>query len=126
MAMLQHIGASEGWFIGCDYTLKFEIYDETGVTMEDVTGQAARFVLRKPIEGDAIVLDLTTGAGTITITGVYNADRATNTQRVNVIVTDTHTEWFEPGQYDFALKRTDAGNATLWSHGTATLQKAAL
>ncbi len=126
MAREQHIGASQEWFIGEDKTFTFEIYSSGEATIEDVSGWAIMWVLRKQGESDAIVLTKTTGAATITIDGTFNADPDTNTQRVNVLIADTDTDNFQPGTYLHALKRTTDGSETILSYGTATLKKAAI
>jgi hypothetical protein len=107
MARRQNIGQSEDWFIGEDKTLPFEVYD----------GSAA--------DGDRVVLTRTTGGSTITITGSFNADPDTNTQRVNVLVEDTDTDNMQPGRYYYVLRRTDAGNETVLAYGDIDLKKAA-
>jgi len=126
MARLQNLGDSAEWFVGEDKAIPFEIYTDDEVTIQDVTGFTMRWVLRKRKDDDAILLDKTTAGATITITGSYNADPDTNTQRVNVIIADTDTEHFQPGRYYHTLKRTDAGLATVLSYGDAHLKKAAL
>lgn len=126
MAIQQQIGTSEDWFIGEDKTLSFEVYDSTGVTMQDVTGWAIQWVLRKMLDDDAIQLNKATGGSGISITGTYNSDRATNTQRVVVTVADTDTDNMQPGLYHHALKRTTDTAETVLSYGTVHLKKAAL
>ena len=126
MARLQNLGDSAEWFVGEDKAIPFEIYTDDEVTIQDVTGFTMRWVLRKRKDDDAILLDKTTAGATITITGSYNADPDTNTQRVNVIIADTDTEHFQPGRYYHTLKRTDAGFATVLSYGDVYLKKAGL
>jgi hypothetical protein len=121
MARLQHIGASQDWFIGEDKTLAFEIYTSDEATIQDVSAFAMAFYLREVLESDRKVLTCTTGASTITVTGSHNADPDTNTQRTNVIVADTDTDHLRPGKYQYWLWRTDAGNETVLAHGTAEL-----
>jgi hypothetical protein len=118
VAREQHIGASEDLFIGEDKTLPFEIYSSDESTIEDVTGWAMSWVLRKIGESNAVVITKTTGGGTITITGVFDADHTLNTQRVNVLLTDDDTDHLQPGTYEHALKRTTAGSETILSYGT--------
>jgi hypothetical protein len=126
MARLQHIGASEDWFIGEDKTLAFEVYDGSAEsTIKDVTGFAIEFKMRLRTDGDRVVLTRTTGGSTITITGSFNADPDTNTQRVNVLVEDTDTDNMQPGRYYYVLRRTDAGNETVLAYGDIDLKKAA-
>lgn len=126
MARQQHLGGSEDWFVGEDKTLEFEIYDSTGAAIQDVSGWAIQWVMRKVFDGNAIVISKTTGAGTITITGSYNSDPDVNTQRVAVAITDDDTDNLQPGQYEHALKRTTSGSETVLSYGQVHLKKAAL
>jgi hypothetical protein len=126
MARRQDIGQSEDWFIGEDKTLPFEVYDGAAEsTIIDVTGWAMEFRMRLQIEGDRVVLTRTTGGSTITITGSFNANPTTNTQRVNVLVEDTDTDNLQPGRYYYVLRRTDAGNETVLAYGDIALKKAA-
>lgn len=125
MAREQHIGGSDHWFIGEDKTLPFEIYDSTEEQIQNVTGYAIGFYLRKILEGDPLVFSKTTGASTITITGSYNADPDTNTQRINVLITDDDTDNLQPGQYQYSLWRTDSGSETVLAYGTVELKKCA-
>lgn len=126
MARQQNLGDSAEWFVGEDKTLPFEIYSEDEATIVDVAAFAMRWVLRKRKDDDAILLDKSTGGSTITITGSYDADPDVNTQRVNIIIADTDTEFFQPGRYYHTLKRTDAGLATVLSYGDVHLKKAGL
>jgi hypothetical protein len=126
MARQQNIGDTEDWFVGEDKTIPFEVYSSDEATIEDVTGWAIQWVLRKTVGDDAIVLSKTTGAASVTITGSYDADPAVNTQRVNVLISDTDTDNFQPGKYQHALKRTDDTFETILSYGDVHLKKAAL
>lgn len=121
MAREQHIGESEKWYIGEDKTIAFEIYDSTEALIENVTGWAMGCYFYKIGADDPLVLTRTTGASTITITGSYNSDPATNTQRTNVLVVDTDTDNFQPGKYAYWLWRTDDGNETVLASGTVYL-----
>jgi hypothetical protein len=126
MARQQNLGDSADWFTGENKTLPFEIYSSNEATIQDVTGYTMRWVLRRRIDDDAILISKTTGAGTITITGSYNSDPDTNTQRVNIITLPADTEFLQPGRYYHTLKRTDSGFATVLSYGDVHLKKAGL
>lgn len=125
MAREQNIGAADDWFIGEDKTIPFEIYSSDEATIEDISTFALAFYLRQIGGPDKRVLTCTTGASTITITGSFNTDPDTNTQRANVIVADTDTDNLLPGKYSFSLWRTDDGNETVLAYGTAILKKVA-
>ena len=123
MARQQQIGDSEDWFLGEDKTLEFEIYNASG-TIQDVTGWSLAWYVRTMGDSDKKILTKATGGSGVTITGSYNSDPDTNTQRVGVAVADTDIENFQPGKYQHALWRTDAGNETVLSYGTLTWKKA--
>jgi hypothetical protein len=118
------IEETDHFFTGEDKTLSFEIFSSDGVSMEDVSGWALEWVLRKTVTGKApykaqgaAVVTKTTASG-ITITGTWDSVRATNTQRVEVSIADTDTESLAGGRYVQSLKRTDADNEAVLSHGT--------
>jgi hypothetical protein len=124
MARLQHIGASQDWFVGEDKTLQFEIYSADEATIEDVSTFALRFRLRHAIESDKVVLTKTTGGSGITISGVFNAAPTTNLQRTYVVIDDTDTDNLQPGKYQYSLWRTDSGNETVIAFGDVDLKLA--
>lgn len=124
MAFEQNIGATEDYFLGEDKILDFEVYDNTGAAIQDITGWAMRFRLRKQLDGDPIVFTKTTGGSGITITGTYNSDPATNTQRARVTIDDTDTDNLQPGNYPYNLWRTDSGSETVLAYGYVTLKAA--
>jgi hypothetical protein len=119
------------WFVGADLTLRFTVYtDTTKATCLDVTGFTLAYVLRKGnSDADPALIAKTTASG-ITITGVFNATPASNTQRVLVAIEDIDTDDLKPGSYQHALKRTDAGAETILMYTDAdtpaVLTKAAL
>lgn len=126
MARQQNLGGSEDWFIGEDKTLPFEIYDGANESLiVDVSAFAMEFKLRRKGDTDKVVLTKTTGGSTITITGAFNSDPDTNTQKTNVLIEDTDTDHLPPGDYYYSLRRTDAGNETVLAYGDVVLKRAA-
>jgi hypothetical protein len=121
MAVRSDITADDAWFIGEDKTLSYEVLDENSVPV-DVSGYALLWVLRNPPKqaNRALLIVKTTDSG-ITITGVYNSVRASNTQRVVVTVDDTDTDALGGGTYECALKRTDDGSESVLSYGEVVL-----
>ena len=120
-------GADKRWFIGEDKILRFTIYtSEAETAIQDVSGYALAFDLRKGVDDSAALITKTTGAGDITITGTYNSAPGTNTQKVNVAIADTDTASLKAGDYEYSLKRTDDGSETVLVEGTATLLAATL
>ena len=120
------------WFIGADITLRFTVYaDVAHTTCVDVSLYAMSYALRRRnSDDDPALISKTTGAGTITVTGVFNATPASNTQRVLVSILDTDTDGLDPGSYMHSLKRTDDGFETVMmytdSNTPAVLTKATL
>lgn len=115
-------GADKRWFIGEDKTLRFTIYTtEAETAIQDVSGYALVFDLRKGVDDPTAVVSKTTEAGTITISGTYNTDPDVNTQKVLVAILDSDTTALRPGEYAYSLKRTDDGSETILVTGTATL-----
>lgn len=134
-------------FIGEDKALTFEIFDQAGLTddeleaaieagtatMQDVSGWAFEFLVRlKDTTTGAALINKDSGSPTeIEVTGTYNATRATNTQRVVVHLFDTDTAAADgsavllaPKTYRYSLKRTDAGAETILAYGDFELMQA--
>lgn len=127
MSYESNIPASAHLFAGEDKVLSYEVFAADGVTMENVAAFSLRWELRRCTPAATSVITKTTGNGDgITITGTYNSNRATNTQRVLVALTDTDTESLTAGRYNCALKRMDAGLEAVLSHGTVELLVAAV
>ena len=129
MSYESNIAATDHLFAGEDKTLSYEVFAAGSTTvMENVTGFALQWTMTL---GSKNVLTKTTSVvvpnpGGITITGVYNAVRATNTQRVLIAIADTDTEALAAGRYQCALKRLDGGLEAILSHGYAELQAAVI
>jgi hypothetical protein len=142
MAVYDEVTAVHGLFVGDDRPLELEIFDEGSLdpgsyatdalfaaavvaqgTMVNVASFAMTFTIRKGYgDADPVVVTKTTASG-ITVTGSFNATRASNTQRVRVAIEDTDTENLKPGSYVYTLKRTDAGNETTLSFGPVVLRQ---
>jgi hypothetical protein len=111
-------------FIGVDHTFTFEILNEAEDAAINVTGVTLSWMLKRNVNHDDAdaLLTKTTSAG-ITITGVYNAIVATNTQRVVVTIADSDTDAIKAGIWRYELKRMDAGNETIYAYGKLTLTR---
>lgn len=112
-------------FSDTDFTLQFAILNATETLAQDITGWALSWILKTDVhvaDADA-VLEKTTAAGGITITGTYNSSIASNTQRVVVTILDTDTASEDPGTYVYSLKRTDAGSEVVLAYGQLQLIK---
>lgn len=109
-------------FIGDDRGIEFDITNEAETVADDITGWALSFkVKRHEDDPDSrALLEKTTGAGTITISGVFNADPALNAQFATVAILDTDTDSLEAGAAVYELKRTDAGFEQVQVYGPLT------
>jgi hypothetical protein len=120
MAVEQSITADDDFFAGEDVPLLFTIYaDATQTTIQDVTGWALRWRLRKR-DDSPVLVEKTTPDG-ITITGVFNASPALNTQVVTVTPGAADTVGLNPGAYRQRLDRTDTGLQTVLVFGDVAL-----
>lgn len=141
MAYNRDITAADQVFYDTDRLLRYTIYQGGSTAAEiaagtaipeDVTGWALTWVLKKKVDGAALIEKATSGSG-IVISGVYDADPSVNTQRVEVTIDDTDTYdpdaspeiEIRPGDYVYALKRTDAGGETILAYGKFKLLQAA-
>jgi hypothetical protein len=130
MALEQNILAEDNFFLGCDYELRCAIYQRDGVTPQDIAGWALSWMVKKrkgDSDAEALIEKTTAPGAGITITGVYNADPAVNTQRAVVAVADTDTGGSPPldkGYYRHELKRTDEGAETILIEGSLYLKQA--
>lgn len=100
------------------------MYTSTARTVvQDASGYAMEFLLHRT-DGDANahVFRKATGGSGITVTGTFNSDPTTNTQRVVVTVEDTDTDGLGPGHYRYVLRRTDSGAEAVLARGVAPLQ----
>jgi len=121
MATTVTIGGNGTLFVGEDKTFRLELYDAADPTVAvDMTGMVLVFDVRlKDNSADPAILSKTP-----TLIGVFNAIRATNTQRAQVVVTDTEMNLFKAKTYRHSWKRMDDGVETVFSRGDFTPEKA--
>lgn len=113
------IGNDGSLFVGEDKTLKLEVLDSAGVPV-DLTGWTILFDARKSnTSADPALL-----SKNASVTGVYNAARATNTQRAVVALTDTELNTLKAITYRYSWKRMDDGSETVLAYGDFIPQKA--
>ena len=133
MAYEQNFDASKHWFIGENKVLEFEVLQDDGKVItdttkavEDVTTWTMVFSMKKSdIAADPALVEKRTGASAgITITGVYNASRGLNTQRVVVTILDSDTDALKALTYRYSLKRIAAGADAILAYGNIVLLKA--
>ena len=121
MSIESSITGEAHFFAGEDKLLSYEIFAAGSTTlMEDVSTFTLRWELRRWGPSGVSVAAKTSGAG-ITVTGIYNAARAVNTQRVIVTIADIDTDALAAGRYACALKRMDDGLEAVLSHGQVDL-----
>lgn len=131
MARETNFNKDSNIFIGEDKQIQFAVYDDDNDEVPlDVSTFTMAWVLRKAdVSADPAVLEKTSGAG-ISVTGTFDADPTTNTQRVVVALDDTDTAdddgtvLIRPAKYRYSLKRTDAGNETILAFGNFVLREA--
>jgi hypothetical protein len=113
------IGGDDTLFVGEDKVLRLELLDASSIPV-NMTGMVLLFDVRlKDNSPDPAILSKTPS-----ITGVYNAVRATNTQRAQVTLTDTDMNLFKAKTYRHSWKRMDDGSETVLSFGDFKPQKA--
>jgi hypothetical protein len=119
MALDATIGGDGLLFVGEDKIFKLELLDASDVPV-DMTGWTLLFDVRvKDKTPDPALISKTP-----MITGVYNAVRATNTQRAVVTVTDTDMNLLKARTYRHSWKRMDDGSETVLAWGDFVVQKA--
>jgi len=134
MSYESNISTTAHFFAGEDKILSYEVFAADGTTMENVSTFKMDWTLRRKSsaspfrgQGAVVVTKSTEGTGPgITVTGVYNATRGTNTQRVLVSIADTDTESLTGDRYVCSLKRMDDGLEAVLSHGVVELLVAAV
>ncbi len=118
MALKLTIDEADRFFTNADKLIKFIVYQEDGVTAQNITGWALSWLLkRRATDADAAAaVTKTTGVGSITITNG-------TTGLCQLTVTDEDTAVVKAGIYVHELKRTDAGSETPLSEGTVVLRQ---
>jgi hypothetical protein len=146
MALETNFDAGDDLFVGEDKHLiigggpnvdgnSYHVLEHPGSGSSAVVNVAAfamEFAIRTELDDASPVFTVVTG-GDITVTGVYNVAQGSNTQAVDVFITDTNSllllPEFAAGEvtktFYWALKRTDAGLETVIAHGTMVWKLAA-
>lgn len=119
MAAEVTIGGSGQLFVGEDKTLVLELIDTAGLPV-NMAGWALVFDVRKKDNSAAPAIF----SKTPTITGVFNAARATNTQRATVSLSDDELNTITNITYRHSWKRIDAGIETVVAYGPMIVEKA--
>jgi hypothetical protein len=119
MALPATIGGSGTLFVGEDKTFRLELIDVAGLPV-NMTAWTLVFDVRK--KDNAVDPPIFTKVPTLT--GVFAADRPTNTQRAVVTLTDTELNTVKKGTYRHSWKRMDDGSETVLAWGDFTPDKA--
>lgn len=137
MALTQTIGGNGTLFVGEDKTFRLELLvaelDSEGNPVPpssasvpiDMTGWSILFDVRKTDNSP----DPAIFSKPASLQGVYNANRALNTQRALVSLTDTEMNTVKagntsPGSYRHSWKRMDDGSETVLARGPFSPEKA--
>lgn len=108
------IGGNGTLFIGEDKLLRFSLLTT------DMSGWTTVFDVRsKDKSADPAILSKSP-----TLTGVYSATPASNTQRAEVALSDDDMNLFKAKTYRYSWKRMDAGNETVLARGNFVPEKA--
>lgn len=119
MALEVAIGGDGTLFVGEDKTLNLEVLDTSSLPI-DISGMSILMDVR--IRDDSAAPAIF--SKTATVVGVYNAVRATNTQRARVTLTDTEMNTVAAHRYRHSWKRMDDGSETVIVYGDFIPQKA--
>jgi hypothetical protein len=119
MALPITIGGSGTLFVGEDKTIRLELVDKAGLPV-NMTGWAMVFDVRKTVNR----ADPPIFSKVPTLTGVFNAVRATNTQRAIVTLTDTEMNTVKAFEYQCTWKRMDDTAETVLAWGPFAPEKA--
>jgi len=120
MAERAPITGDHEWFTNTDHVLEFTIYQEGGVTPQNISGwEMSWFLKRGEADSDAAALLAKTTAGSPSDVSIVSGA----TGRVDVLITDADTLAIPGGHYFHELKRTDAGQESVLSYGAARLRQ---
>lgn len=119
MADESQIGGNGQLFVGEDKVFFLELLSVAGSPV-NMAGMDIKFVVRlKDKTPDPAIFDKTA-----LITGVYNADRALNTQRAQVTLSDDELSTVSNKTYRYSWKRMDAGVETVLAYGPFVVEAA--
>lgn len=114
-------------FKGKRKNIRFAVFADAACTVaRDVAPFALAWALAldKGLAGPPLILKSNGGAGGLTVSGVFNADPALNTQRVTVALNAADFAAIAAGDYYHELVRTDAGFEDVLADGRFSLLSA--
>lgn len=116
------IGGEGTLFVGEDKIVELELVDDPDAASPVPVNMAGWEVLFDVRSKDASSTAIFTK--TAAIVGIYNAVRASNTQRARVTLTDTEMNTVKQKTYRHSWKRMDDGVETVLARGPFTPEKA--
>jgi hypothetical protein len=117
MATTQQIGGNGLLFVGEDKQFALELLDVTGIPI-DMTGMTFTFDVRTRDGAPPPAIFSKVGA----LTGVYNAVRLTNTQRMVVALSAIEMETVKAKIYRYSWKRLNASFYEVAARGNFTVE----
>lgn len=110
------------YFLGTDTAFDFTIYtSKSRSQIRDISSYTLNFMIKRnksDADGSALF------SGSATVTGTFNADPATNTQKATAQIADTDLPVSTTaGQVHWELKRTDAGAESVLAFGPMLLRR---
>lgn len=119
MALNSTIGGSGALFVGEDKKFRLAVKTPLGVPV-DITGWAIWFYVRnKDSSPDPPIF-----SKLASVTGAYNSDPLINTQRAEVVLTDTEMNTVTQKVYRYSWKRMDDDSETVLAYGDFTVERA--
>jgi hypothetical protein len=119
MSIERNITADDDFFLGEDKSLVVTVYQSDGITLQNVTGWAISFMVKKSAtdaDANAKVTKTTAGGG-IVLTAPLSG-------LITITLTDTDTASLPADSYRYEVKRTDDGSETVLTFGRLTLRQA--
>ena len=127
MAIHRDITRNDNVFTGEDKPFVFTIYEADDVTPIDINGWSLSWMLKRnqlDVDANALITK-STALGSILITGTWNVNPATNSQRASLTLTDNELATISSRiTYYHELKRVDANQETVLTWGTFSLRQA--
>jgi len=123
MAVEWNIGSNGELFVGEDKRITFQVLSDGSAQPlnepVNILTWLIHFVVRKSDASPALMLEKQA-----TLAGIYNIDRALNTQRAVVTLEDVDLNLLKAKTYRYSLKRMDEAAETILFYGNFTPQLA--
>lgn len=118
MAAEVAVGGEGALFVGEDKTFVLEVLDASDAPV-NVAGWTTQLVVASNDLASTLIFDK---AGSVT--GTFNAVRASNTQRISAALTDDELNTVKKKTYRYSWKRMNAGVETVLAYGDFIVEKA--